>query len=48
MSGSTGIRGSQIRPTAGRPLVRTGPLVAIGMVLAVAVLVGVLAFLQGA
>lgn len=47
MNGSTGIRGSQIRPTAGRAPVRTGPLVAIGVVLAVAVLAGVIAFVQG-
>lgn len=47
MNGSTGVRGGQIRPTAGRSSVRTGSLVVIGVVLTVAVLVGLIAFVQG-
>jgi len=47
MSGSYGIRGT-VRPTAGRPQARTAPLVAIGVFLAAVVLVGLIAFLQGA
>jgi hypothetical protein len=47
MSGSTGVRGNQIRPTAGRQPVRTAPLVAIGVVLGAVVLVGLVAFVQG-
>jgi hypothetical protein len=37
-----------IRPTAGRPQPRTAPLVAIGVFLGIVVLVGLIAFFQGA
>jgi hypothetical protein len=47
MGGPYEIRGA-IRPTAGRPQPRTAPLVAIWVLLGVVVLVGLVAFFQGA
>jgi len=47
MNGSYGVRGHQVRPTAGRPQVRTAPLVAIGVFLGAVVLLGLVAFFLG-